>query len=427
MSLAAILASADAVNSASPPAPTHHVWAIVKICIPLVVLIPFTIWVFIDAFRKTDELGLLIFKWVATVGVALFIWFVIGPIVGAGGYAAMGAVIIGMACGWVIALIWRRNIASLFAHPFENLYTGGDAAPDPTPLYSIAIAQRKRGYYDEAIATVRKELERFPDHFEGELLLAEIQAENLNDLPGAAITIERICNQEGHSPRNVSLALNTLADWHLKYNHDIDTARDTLQRIVHLFPDSEMSVMASQRIATLANPDHLMSKREPRSFVVVEGVKNIGLIAPEFHPKPTGEDASKQAGELVAHLQSHPLDAEARERLAMIYSDHYSRLEMASDQLEQNINQPNQPQKRVVHWLNLLADLQMKHGANYDTVRATVQRIIDRFPKSAAADVAANRIAHLKLELKAKQAVSAVKLGSYDQDIGLKMKKQEPT
>jgi tetratricopeptide (TPR) repeat protein len=413
------------VNDASTPAPapTHHVWAILKICIPLAIIIPFTIWVFINAFRKTEEPGLLLFKWVSTVALAYFTWFVIGPIVRGGGYAAMGGIIIVMACGWVFAFIWRRNLASMFAKPFADLYTGGDTPPDPTPLYSMAIAQRKRGYYDEAIATVRKELERFPEHFEGELLLAEIQAENLNDLPGAAITIERICNQKGHTPRNIALALNTLADWYLKYNHDLDTARETLQRITDLIPDTEMSVLASQRIATLSNPEHRMAKQEPKSFAVVEGVKNIGLIAPEFHPKPAQEDASMQAGELVAHLQSHPLDADARERLAVIYSDHYNRLEMATDQLEQNINHPNQPQKRVVHWLNLLADLQVRNGATYETVRATVQRIIDRFPKSAASEVAANRIAHLKLELKAKQTVESVKLGTYEQDIGLKMKK----
>jgi hypothetical protein len=36
------------------------------------------------------------------------------------------------------------------------------------------------------------------------------------------------------------------------------------------------------------------------------------------------------------------------------------------------------------------------------------------------ADVAASRITHLKLELKAKEKSKAVKLGSYEQDIGLK-------
>jgi len=132
--------------------------------------------------------------------------------------------------------------------------------------------------------------------------------------------------------------------------------------------------------------------------------------------------AAKQAAELVEHLQSHPLDAESRANLAVIYADHYDRMDLAADQLEQLITYPNQPAKRVVQWLNLLADLQMRHGAKYDAVRATVQRVIDLFPGSPAAEMAANRIVHLKLELKGKEKSQSVKLGSYEQDIGLKTK-----
>lgn len=332
----------------------------------------------------------------------------------------MGGIIVVWICGWGFAAIWRRNIAALIARPFGNLYDGGSTPPDPKPVYSTAIAQRKRGYYNEALASVRKELERFPTDFEGQLLLADIQAENLNDLPGAAISIERICNQPDHAPRNIALALNILADWYLKFHQDRNAARETLQKILERLPDSEMSVLASQRIASLASTEHLLAPHDRKKFTVVEGVQNLGLLDPKFHPRPANADAAKQAGELVAHLQSHPLDADARERLAAIYSEHYNRLDLAADQLEQLIVHPNQPQKRVVHWLNLLADLQIRHGATYETVRATVQRIIDLFPKSAAANVAESRIAHLKLELKAKQTSAAVRMGTYEQDIGLK-------
>ncbi|HOB31988.1 MAG TPA: hypothetical protein PKH32_03810, partial [Verrucomicrobiota bacterium] len=75
---------------------------------------------------------------------------------------------------------------------------------------------------------------------------------------------------------------------------------------------------------------------------------------------------------------------------------------------------------RVVHWLNLLADLQIRHGAGYDAARQTLQRIIDLYPGSAAAQVARNRIDLLKLELKRRDAVRSVRLGEYEQDIGLK-------
>ena len=74
----------------------------------------------------------------------------------------------------------------------------------------------------------------------------------------------------------------------------------------------------------------------------------------------------------------------------------------------------------MVHWLNLLADLQLRHGADYDTVSQTLEQIIERYPDLAGAGIARNRIDLLKLELKAKQTNQPIKLGTYEQNIGLK-------
>ena len=93
---------------------------------------------------------------------------------------------------------------------------------------------------------------------------------------------------------------------------------------------------------------------------------------------------------------------------------------MAIDQLEQLVAAPNQPGKEVARWLNVMADLQIKHGADYDTIRATLQRVIDRSPELAAAQLAQQRIELLRLELKGKEKSQVVKLGSYEKDIGLK-------
>ena len=84
------------------------------------------------------------------------------------------------------------------------------------------------------------------------------------------------------------------------------------------------------------------------------------------------------------------------------------------------IEQPNQPDRLIVRWLNLLADLQVRTGVDYETVKETVQRIIDRDPKAAAADIARNRMALLKLEFKALETPEAVKMGTYENNIGLK-------
>ena len=85
------------------------------------------------------------------------------------------------------------------------------------------------------------------------------------------------------------------------------------------------------------------------------------------------------------------------------------------------INEPNQPPKLVAHWLNLLADLQIRGGADYDSVRQTLEKIIERFPDMAVADLARSRLDHLKLEIKGEQQETpGTKLGVYEQNIGLK-------
>jgi tetratricopeptide (TPR) repeat protein len=129
---------------------------------------------------------------------------------------------------------------------------------------------------------------------------------------------------------------------------------------------------------------------------------------------------AEKANDYVKHLESHPLDTEAREQLAIIYLDHYGRLDLAADQLEQMIQQPHQPGRLVARWLNLLADLQLRGGSDYETIRQTLQRIVDLDPKLAAAETARHRIDRLKLELKAKETSQTVQLGTYEQNIGLK-------
>jgi tetratricopeptide (TPR) repeat protein len=370
--------------------------------------------------KRTENPSLLIFKWCLTVPVVWILFFKVGPIVPANPLIGLPVT---AAFGLVLAVIWRKSIASMVANPIGNLYDGGNEEIEAKPLYSAAVSKRKFGKFSEAIAEIWKQLEKFPNDFQGQMMLAEIQAENLHDLPTAEITIQRLCNQPGHSPASIAGALSWLADSQLKLSQNRDAARQTLERILELLPDSEFSALAAQRIAHLGSTEHLVSAHDRKKFIVTEGVQNLGLLDPKFHPKPEDPDAAKQAGELVQHLHSHPLDTDAREQLALIYAEHYQRLDLAVDQLEQMISDTKQPAKRVVHWLNLLADLQMRYSSDYETVRNTLQRIVDRFPNSAAENVTRNRLEHLQRELKTKQKSQAVKLGSYEQDIGLKIKR----
>ena len=377
--------------------------------------------------KKSENRPLLVLKWAITAAAIWVIKWRLFPMADKGGMAAFSAIAYCMMLGIALFVTWRRNIGAIIADPLGALFDGGNVPPEPKPAYSIAQALHKRGKHLEAIAEVRKQLDMFPTDMEGMLFLAQIQAEELKDLPGAELTIHRFCSQPEHAPKNVAFALYSMADWHLKLGQDAEAARRNLQMVIDMFPDSEVALAAAQRIAHLGNAEMLLSPHDRRKIALVHGAQNLGLLKSSDQPKQEEESAAQTAAKYVEHLQAHPLDTEAREKLAVIYADFYGRLDLATDQLEQMISMPNQPQRLVVHWLNLLADLQVRCGADYDTVQNTLQVIIDRYPNLAAANLARNRLARLRLEIKAQAKSEDVKMGTYEQNLGLKSSRASST
>jgi tetratricopeptide (TPR) repeat protein len=211
-----------------------------------------------------------------------------------------------------------------------------------------------------------------------------------------------------------------MADWHLKVGQDRQAAQRWLEKVIELLPDTEFALGAAQRVAHLSTTEMLLSRYDRKKYIVPEGVRNLGLLKKPSPPQRLEKDPELLAADYVRHLEEHPLDMETRERLAVIYADHYKRLDLATDELEQMLAQPNQPGRLLVHWLNLLADLQVRAGADYETVKQTLQRVIDRDPSMAPAQIARNRLALLRLELKPNENKQPVKMGSYEQNIGLK-------
>ena len=399
----------------------NHIGRIIGAILPLLVLGGLAAWFMFWTAKKSEDPAGMIAKWVLTVIVVGFLVVFVMPMVANPGYqAAFVGVPLTAVCGLVMAITWRRNLANLVADPIASLYSGGNEPPDPHPFYSVARARQKQGRYLEAVQEINKQLERFPTDVEGHLLLAEVQAENLKDLPAAEVTIERFCEQPGHAPQNTTFALYSMADWHLKVGRDPQAAQRFLEKVIQLLPDTEFALGAAQRIAHLGTGETLLSPYDRKKFVVPEGPRNLGLLKKPPPPARLDKDPEALAADYVRHLQEHPLDMEVRERLAVIYADHYRRLDLATDELEQMIAQPSQPARLVVHWLNLLADLQVRAGADFETVGQTLQRIIDRGPNLAAAEIARKRLALLKLELKANDSSQTVKLGSYEQNIGLR-------
>lgn len=378
-------------------------------------------WILWRSLKNSYDPARLLFRWIGTLVVVVGGYFFIDWIIGPQGDAMNK--IVGLMAALVLALVlavfWAPPIVEMVSNWIGSLFTGGSAPPPPQPYYSVAETKRKQHKFREAIYEVQKQLDRFPTDVTGQMMLASIQAENLDELPAAQITIERLCNQPGHSAPQIANAFNALADWHLKLQ-DTDAARATLEQIIARFPDTEQAQLAAQRIAHLASRETLLAAHEHKPIELRQGARDLGLMMDSSTLGKVEQDPAEVAGHLVKHLEQHPLDNEAREKLAMIYAEHYQRLDLAADQLEQLITAPTQSGKEVARWLNVLADLQLKDGADYDTIRQTLQRVIDLFPELAAAQLAQQRIERLRLELKGKEKGQVVKLGSYEKDLGLK-------
>jgi outer membrane protein assembly factor BamD (BamD/ComL family) len=308
----------------------------------------------------------------------------------------------------------------MFSNPFGALYDGGDQKMEARAFYSAAEKFRQRNQFPEAIAEIRKQLEKFPNDFHGQMLLAEINAENLQDLQSAEVIVQKIIHQN-HSPGQMAGALHALADWHMKLAQDPDSARLVLEKIIERFPDSQYAQTAAQRIAHLGSVDSLLAGHDRPTIALkhFDPYKNLRKDSAE-EAKSAERDPENEANECLEKLEQHPFDTEAREKLAMIYANDYQRLDLAAEQLEELISQPNQRDRQIARWLNLLAELQIKIGNDLPAAEKTIRRIQELFPKTAYADQAAMRLTYLPLEAKRNQPTQSFKLGSYKKDLGLR-------
>ena len=321
----------------------------------------------------------------------------------------------------VLSFMWTPHIGEWLASPLTGLFDGGHEPPERKPLYSIAMTKRNRGKPREAVEDIRRQLELFPNDFEGVMLLARVQAEDLADLAGAELTLHRFCEWTGAPMKQVAAAYSQLADWQLKLAADAGAARAALQNIITRFPDTETALLAEQRLAHLSNAEAMiLAQHERREVALPEGVPNLGLLDSTAFLKPPEVEPGRLAAAHVKHLEAHPHDSEVREKLALIYARDFKRLDLATQELAQLIDEPKHQPKQVVHWLNLLAGLQIELGADEATVRETLGKIVERYPNLPVADLAQRRLGRLENEFKGLAKARSVKLGVYEQNIGLK-------
>ena len=321
----------------------------------------------------------------------------------------------------LVAIIWTPHLGDVVTGPLMGLFDGGNDRNAAQPFYFIANAKRKRGLYLEAVTEIRQQLKKFPNDYDGVMLLASIQAENLKDLPAAEITLHQFCESPKVPENRIAAAWTALADWQLQYHRDAASARASLEKIIARLPDSNFALAAAQRIAHLGGAEeNFMTQHERPNIVVPVGVQNLGLLdAPKILP-PAETDPTALAENYLQHLAGHPHDSEAREKLAVIYARDFRRLDLAAQELTTLIEETRHSSKQIAGWLNQLANFQIELGDDIAAVRATLEQIVERFPGLSVADIAQRRLAQIGQEFRGREITATVKLGVYEQNVGLK-------
>lgn len=322
-----------------------------------------------------------------------------------GGFSGVIAILLRLILGGLIAAWLTPIICGKVSHFFGEVFYGfGEGGKgekvEKKFLSSIPEGFRKRGKYQEALENIETQLRDLPDNLEGNLLKASIYADDLKDMPQAEAIIQEMLSS-GNVPPSVGAHLyNRLADWRLNLCRDLEGAKAALQGLVNRYPGSEQALYAIQRKSHLCLPDD----GKPKEKQVIRIVEDLGL-KPGFKgwdmPQVSWQE---EAESLVAYLKEHPHDWDAHEKLACIYSRHSNDVKAAVAELEELINQGEQPKKKVAQWLNLEADFYIR-AYDLPGAQKALERISELYPGSAPAYMAAHRISLLKMELEKEKAI----------------------
>lgn len=368
-------------------------------------------WVMRRWYLASEDRQDLVWRWAISAVDLAFLGFLVGPMVGRGGYvgAFIGIPLVAVG-GLVLAILWVGSLTGAAGSLLSDVFDGGRTEAERAPLFSMVEARRKQGRCAEAAELMRAQLEEFPTHFRGQMVLAEILANDLHDLDRAAGVIEELVLQENHPPRNVAFALTQLADWHLKLAKDTVAARACFDRILARFPGTAEAHTAEQRLARLAGTETLLARPALRLEAPIAD-PHLGVrTAPA--PRPvTGPDPDEQLAALIAQLEAFPHDNQAREELAMLYAGPFQRPDLAIQQLEQLIAQPHAPEGHVARWTNRIADIYLALPDGAAEARRRLEGLIARNPETAGASAATRRLTTLGIEARKARTARTVRLG----------------
>lgn len=311
------------------------------------------------------------------------------------------AALILWAYGWnaagVAGTIW---LLPVYHHAIPLVFPNKSA-----PLYSRAITKMHSDNYKYAELAVIEELEKSEEDFNGWMMLADLYANHFGDLAGAERIIRDTCALPQATASEICVAFQRLADWHLKLANDPVAARGSLEEISRRFPDTHMSRMALMRLNQLPrNREDWLESQVHKPISLPALGNHLDLPAESADSVIDRKQAAARANECVRRLQIDPDNTVIREELARILAERLDKVASAIEQIELLLNMPGISADRAAHWMGLLAAWQIKYQGEAEAGRATLERIISRYPQSSQAFGARRRITLMDLEARIRAA-----------------------
>lgn len=402
---------------------------------------PLALWVFLNLglFKALPPIWPPVWKWHAQSGA--FLPGVLLPALA--GFHAVGWFWLAVTFGWVTWMIFDRvknrrdfgvlaaavsvvslpiavGIVSLGGPLYAGLavvcwllpvihFTISDAqTAKAAPMYARAVARMKFGRYEDAEMEVIRQLERCETDARGWMMLAELYAERFGDLPQADKTVRELCDQPGTSPGEMSLALNKLADWHLRIGRNPDAACAALAEICRRLPETQADRMARLRIARLpvSRAELERASEEKQRVTLPPSAPRLDEPFPGIQPGLTRADAAALANDLADRLRREPDNTAAREQFAILLAEHLGRVDLAVEQLELLIDLPAQPERTVARWLGRIASWRLRLQHDEAAARGIYERLVHSFPHTPEAFEAQRRLTLAAVEERFKRAAA---------------------
>jgi hypothetical protein len=294
--------------------------------------------------------------------------------------------------GWPLAGFAASIMLIPVAAYAPNLPSNARKAP---PMYARAIARLKFGKYAEAELEIIHQLEKSEDDAEGWLMLAELYANQFNDLQEAERTVLELCENPQTNPSQLSIALQKLADWHLRLGHDPAGAQRALQLICRKLPGTHLAHMAQLRINQLPKTAEEMTQHaKPIALPHAERPQPHTLAPVE--PEAVPHDSSNTASSCFAKLRQDPNDAATREKLAKLLAGPLGQPGRGVQQLLTLCALAGQSELKRAGWLALAAVWQLELMQDIEAGRASLERLIQEHPESVEAASASERLRALQ-------------------------------